>query len=332
MMALKIGIVGTGNVARANYVPFLAQQEGVELVYLNRTREKAEALAAEHGGRVLASPAELAAEEPDAVMVLTHETQRAGAIDALLEHSFRRLFFEKPLVAKDGQENVCEDDFFTARELLKRAEAQGTETAMVFNYRFFEQTQRARRMVAEREFGQPLQVVAYSHYATWSHVIDLVHLFAGPIVAMAAVDSAEVRGGGNNAAVDVGGAFRFANGAVGTILGTLSPTFAFPLFELIINFENGRIHMRDLDGELEVLDYSGTSHERIASVTNVSRWDHYKASFGKSVAAYLESIRRNEPPPIGGDAGLEELRFEAALKRSAAQRRWVELDEEFPVS
>lgn len=330
-MGLKIGIVGTGSVARASYIPFLARQEEVELLYLTRTREKAEALAAEFGGRVVDTPAELAAADPDAVLVLTRETQRAEATAALLEHKFRRLFFEKPLVARDGQENVCEEDFFTARELLQRAEALGTETAMVFNYRFFEQTQRARRFVAERRLGQPLQVVAYSHYATWSHVIDLIHLFVGPLSAISAVTSEAVRGSGENAAVDVGAAFRFANGAVGTILGTVSPSFAFPLFELTVNFEGGRIHLRDLDGEMELLDYAGACHERLAPITNSSRWDHYGASFGKSLAAYLESIRGQQPPPIGGAAGLEELRFEAALKRAAAQRRWVDLAEEFPV-
>lgn len=332
IVTLKIGIVGAGNVARSNYVPFLSRQEDVELTYLSRTREKAEALAAEFGGHVVDTAADLAAETPDAVLVLTRETQRAEAITALLEHKFRRLFFEKPLVAQRGQENVCEEDFFTARDLLRQAEAAGIETAMVFNYRFFEQTQRARRLVAERQFGQPLQVVAYSHYATWSHVIDLIHLFAGPVVAMTAVDSAAARGTGDNAACDVGAAFRLANGAIGTILGTSSPSFAFPLFELTMNFEGGRLHMRDLDGEMEVLDYAGSVHERIAPITNSSRWDHYGASFGKSLDAYLGSIRRAEPPPVSGAAGLEELRFEAALKRAAAQRRWVDLEAEFPLA
>jgi predicted dehydrogenase len=330
-MSLKIAIVGTGNVARSNYVPFLARQEDVDIVYLSRTRAKAEALAAEFGGLVVDTPQELAAQQPDAVLVLTRETQRADAISALLEHRFRRLFFEKPLVARHGQENVCEEDFFTARDLLRRAHDAGTETAMVFNYRFFEQTQRARRIAAEREFGNPLQVVAFSHYATWSHVIDLVHLFAGPVIAMAAVESAETRGAGDMTANDVAAAFRFENGATGTILGTVSPSFAFPLFELIINFEGGRVHMRDLDGEMEVLDYDGTCHERTASSANVSRWDHYRASFDKSIGAYLDSIRNGQPPPISGQAGLEELRFEAALRRSASERRWVDLPAEFPV-
>ena len=40
-MAVTIGIVGTGNVARCNYLPFLAKQEDVSLLYVSRTRAKA---------------------------------------------------------------------------------------------------------------------------------------------------------------------------------------------------------------------------------------------------------------------------------------------------
>ena len=50
---LRVGIVGTGNVARRNYIPFLADQEDVSLAYLNRTPAKAEAVANEFGGLVL---------------------------------------------------------------------------------------------------------------------------------------------------------------------------------------------------------------------------------------------------------------------------------------
>ncbi len=46
------------------------------------------------------------------------------------------LLRKKPLVARDGQANVREEDFFMARELLNKAQAAGAETAMVFNYRF----------------------------------------------------------------------------------------------------------------------------------------------------------------------------------------------------
>ena len=40
-MSIKVGIVGTGNVARNNYLPFLSCQEDVSLVYYSRTRSRA---------------------------------------------------------------------------------------------------------------------------------------------------------------------------------------------------------------------------------------------------------------------------------------------------
>ena len=41
-MSIKIAVMGTGKVARANYLPYLAKQEDVTLTYFSRTREKAE--------------------------------------------------------------------------------------------------------------------------------------------------------------------------------------------------------------------------------------------------------------------------------------------------
>jgi predicted dehydrogenase len=318
-VGLCIGIVGCGNVAQSSYLPFLSQQKDVKLLYLSRTPEKAAACAQRFGGRAVETPEALAAGSPDAVLVLTRETQRAQAIAALLRTTgIPRLFFEKPLVAARGQQDVTVEDFIAARDLLRQAAAQGIQTAMVFNYRFFERVQMARRIVAEREFGAVRQVVALSHYDTWSHVIDLVLTFAGSPETITALSSAP----------DVAAALRFQSGATGTILGTASLVTKFPYFELSIAFAGGRIHLRDLDGELEILDYRRTTHERHAPWLNQSRWDYYGASFKASLTAYLDSIRKGEPPPVPGRAGLEELQFEAALKRSIAEGRPVNVQSE----
>ena len=45
----------------------------------------------------------------------------------------RRLFLEKPLVARSGQDNVTEQDFATAQALMAQFHAQGCQTAMIFN-------------------------------------------------------------------------------------------------------------------------------------------------------------------------------------------------------
>ena len=83
-MTLKIALVGTGNVAKRNYVPCLSYQEDVELGYYNRTRTKAEAIAEEFGGAVFDSLEALTAWNPDSIFVLTRETERRAVIAALL--------------------------------------------------------------------------------------------------------------------------------------------------------------------------------------------------------------------------------------------------------
>ena len=329
-MSLKIGIVGTGSVARRNYVPCLAGEPDVELAYFSRTRARAEETAAEHGGRVCASVEELVGWEPDAVMVLTRETDRLAAAEALLDFGPRRLFFEKPLAAAHGQAHVREEDFAAARAMMQRAAAAGCETAMVFNYRFFDQTLRARQIVAERNFGKVLNVSGLIHYACWSHGIDLVHHFADPVVELTALQGTAIRGE-RTPALDVTAAFRTAADATGTLIGTSALSWDFPLFELTFNFEGGRIHFRDLDGDLEILEHGSDRHETHAVARSASRWDQYNASFTKATLAYLDALRTGTPPPVPGLDGLRELQVEAAIKRSIAVCRPVDLAAELPL-
>jgi hypothetical protein len=66
----------------------------------------------------------------------------------------------------------------------------------------------------------------------------------------------------------------------------------------------------------------------------VSTWQTQPAlgsSVASSLAAYLDAIRHGAPPPVPGIAGLEELQFEVALRRSIEQRRPVEVQREFPL-
>lgn len=330
-MALKIGIVGTGSVAKRNYLPCLAAQDDIELGYFNRTTSKAEEAAAEFGGAVHDSVESLVRWSPDAVMVLTKETDRFDASMALLECRPKRVFFEKPLVAANGQEDVREDDFPDARKILLKAAAIGCETAMVFNYRFFDHPLLAKQIIKERGFGRATNVTGLVHYACWSHAIDLVHHFADPVSELTALQSNAVKGD-RMSARDVTAAFKTEADGTGTLIGTSALNWGFPLFELTINFEGGRIHIRDLDGDMEVLDHLTGRHVTYSVSRDRSRWDQYHDSFAKSTIAYLDSIRQNEPPPIPGIAGLQELQVEASIKRSIATQRPVDVQTAFPIS
>lgn len=327
-MPLTIAIIGTGGVATRNYVPFLAKQPDVSLIYHNRTRSRAEACAASFGGDVVDSIEAVAERRPDAVFILTRENARAEVLETIVPLRPRRLFCEKPLVAQVDQAHVTEEDFLIARRLLVDAKANGTETAMVFNYRFFGQVRRALEAVEQRGFGKPVQVTALIHYACWSHCLDLIALFCGPFEAVSALSGTQTHESGGLSAADTAASFICSSGASGTVLGTSGLDFRFPLFEITINFERGKVRISDLDGESECIDYAGRCIERSVITANFSRWDHYNASFDKSVGAYLDAVRHGAPPPVPGLAGLQELQIEAALKRSIREGRPVRVQEE----
>ncbi len=326
---MRVAVVGTGSVAQGCYLPCLSQQDDVELLYFSRTRARAEACAGQFGGVVCGSLAELMARDPTVVFVLTNETTRADVLAELASHGPARLFLEKPLVARLGQDNVSEADFETAAQVMQRLHAGGCQTAMIFNYRFFDQVLAARHLVSERGFGAPVNATAMVNYACWSHCIDLLHFFFGPVDTLLASEGQQRHRHGASEAPDRTACLQFANGASGTLLGSWALAFEFPLFELVLNYTGGRLHLRCLDGDLEILDYQTHRHETWGMTRNTSRWDQYRASFAKSIGAYLDTVRQGEPPPVPGSAGLEELRFEAALGRSAAQSRPVRLAAEF---
>ena len=125
MDTLKVAIVGTGRVAENSYLPCLAHEAGVELAYYNRTPARAEACAARFGGhgvgldRRTSSPG---ARTPCSSS--RREMDRCDAAMAVLEHNPPRLFLEKPLVARHGQEHVNEQDFADGRRLLQEAAAR----------------------------------------------------------------------------------------------------------------------------------------------------------------------------------------------------------------
>jgi predicted dehydrogenase len=329
---LQIAVVGTGEVARKNYLPFLAAQSDVTLACWNRTAEKAVRAGRDFGCEVLPTFEAVAAWRPTAALVLTAETCRHEVGSALIELGVPRIFFEKPLVAMQGQARVTEEDFSNARDMLRLAAAHGCETAMVFNYRFFEQSISAREIVAARRFGRVIAIAAQVHYACWSHAIDLIHWFAGGIREITALEGPVEREGERvGAAKDVTAAFITVDGAAGTLIGTAGMKWQHPLFELTFTFERGRIHLRDLDGTLEILDGARQQHETISFVRDISRWANYDESFKKAIGAYLQSLRAGTPPPVPGVDGLRELQVEAALKRSIREKRPVNLAEEFPL-
>lgn len=328
---IKLGVVGLGNVAVNNYLPFLSHQKNVELYCCSRDPEKAKACAKRFGIHACATLEELAQLRPDAVFILTLEQFHYRTACQLLEFSPKRLFIEKPLVARNGQANVCEQDFFDALDLLSRAKRAETEIAMNFNYRFFDQMIRLRRMVEERNLGKLQQSSWLIHYACWSHCLDLLRWFGGEIAEVSAV-SGMCCGSGSLRGADLAGAFTMQNGGCGTIVGSAGAAFELPLYRAVLQFMRGTVSFSDLDVSLQFDLPGGAYQESFTLSANRSRWDQYATSFEKSLAAYLENVRTGRPAQVSGMEGVRELQLEAALRRSATTGRRVNLDQNFPIS
>ncbi|MDF2726152.1 MAG: dehydrogenase [Paenibacillus sp.] len=328
---LRIGIVGVGKVAMKNYLPWLAKQNGASLYYYSRTASSADEAVNRFGGYRTESLEELAGNHPDVIFILTNETSHVPIARELLKYGAKRLFIEKPLQATNGQANVTERDFFDARLLLREARDAGVEVAMNFNYRFFEQSLNLKRLIHERNLGQLLQSTWFVHYACWSHCIDLLRHFGGAVRSVSALNGERVHGTGNMGGTDIAAAFTMQTGAVGTIVGTSSSSFRLPLYHVTMNFEHGTVLFSDLDARLTLYREGASFSESFAILPDKSRWAQYDASFERSLEAYFLALRNGETPPVTGLDGLAELQFEAALRRSAASGRAVDLEAEFPL-
>ena len=249
--------LGVGKVAQDNYIPTLLRHKDLSLTCYSRTSEKTETVAQNFGIRAVRTLDELFERQPDGVCVLSHVEQHLESTQSLLPFKPKRLFLEKPLVAKGGQAHVVQQDFWDGKALLQQAQEAGTETAMVFNYRFFDQIQRAKRLIQERNFGEATSVVALTHFACWSHCIDLILNFVGPLREISSQQGNQAYPFEDGEATDIAASFLIGDHATGVLLGTSGINWTLPLFELTCNFENGRIHFRDLDQDLLALLLEG---------------------------------------------------------------------------
>src|SRR5262245_57015559 len=155
---MEIGIIGVGKVAQDNYIPALLRHKDVSLTCYSRTFEKTEAVGQKFGIRTARTLEELFERKLEVVFVLTHVEQHLESTQSLFPFNPKRLFLEKPLVGRRGQAHVTQQDFWDGKKLLLQAQEAGTETAMVFNYRFFDQTQHAKLLIQERNFGKTISV------------------------------------------------------------------------------------------------------------------------------------------------------------------------------
>jgi myo-inositol 2-dehydrogenase/D-chiro-inositol 1-dehydrogenase len=182
---VRIAIVGTGGVAR-RHLGVLASMPTVEMVgHLSADLTRAQAQAAQWGGRAYGDIAEvLDAAQPDAVWLCVTPDRHGPLEHALIEHGVP-FFVEKPLSV----------DLETAETIAEALQRTPLVTAVGYKFRALEQLPRVREMLAETP---PRMVLAawhdampppeWWHHATLSggqiveqatHLLDLARVLVG---------------------------------------------------------------------------------------------------------------------------------------------------------
>ena len=217
------------------------------------------------------------------------------------------LLVEKPLVFDLGE----------ADTLLAEAAKRDLFFAINFNHRYAEPFLRAKKAIDGGELGNAV-------FATWRfggeanhgtsrhanlietqcHGFDMLEHLIGPIESVAAQMTDKTYGDWSTLAI----ALRFANGAVGTMLGSYDSSYAYPDSQLVeVNGTKGRLVVRDTVREFS-LQHAGDEVEqrwRAGYFNDEAR--EFQRTFDRHVDAVLRSHHAGEAPPVHASAGRRAL-------------------------
>ena len=314
--ALRVAVVGTGGWG-AQHARIFSRRADTELcAIVGRTTTKTEARAAKFDTVGYTSISEMvAAEKPDLITVcLPNEAHFEPTLELL--GTGIPLLVEKPLVFELEQADI----------LLAEAERHETFFALNFNHRFAEPVLRARAAIAAGELGDLV-------FATWRfggeanfgnsphanlietqcHGFDMLEHVVGPISSVSAQMTNKTYGAWSTVAI----ALEFANGAVGTMLGSYDSSYAYQDSQRIeINGTAGRAVIHDTVRSL-TLQSAGDETERVwraGYFNDEARTFEY--TFDRHVEELLTALRSGGQPPVHASAGRRALALAHAVIES----------------
>ncbi len=313
---LKVAVVGTGRWG-AQHARIFSRRADTELVgVVGRNPERTAARAERYETGAYTDLAQMIdSERPDLITVcLPNE----GHFDTTLElvRAGIPLLVEKPLVFNLDEAEI----------LLAEAAAHDLFFAINFNHRFAEPVQRARAALVAGQLGDPV-------FATWRfggeanhgesrhanlietqcHGFDMLEHLVGPITSVMAQLTDKTYGDWSTVAIAV----EFANGAIGTMLGSYDSSYAYQDSQLVeINGTAGRLVIRDTVRELEI----SRAGDEVASVWRAGYFNdearYFAGTFDRHVDSLLTALRSGEQPPVHARAGRRALELADAVIRS----------------
>ncbi len=337
---MKAAIIGTGAVA-GHHARAIAQTEGIELAGVtSRTLEKAEAMAAQFGGRVYPNADSLLADPAiDLVIICTYpDSHNQYAVAAARQG--KHVLVEKPL----------DLSLELARNTVEECRKAGVTLAIVSQKRFSDGPRFLREAVQSGKLGKILEADAYvkwyrepAYYAregkgSWSmegggalinqtiHQIDLLRWIVGPVKRLRCewqlAGLHQIESEDSAAAL-----FRYENDAIGVVQASTSFYPGFPDRIEIHGTRGSVLTEGDYLKQWEVpgcppppdhLFQSGKSGSSVPMDISVE-------PFCRQLRDVMEAIESGRPPLITGEEGFETLRVVLAMYESARQHKDISL-------
>lgn len=267
--------------------------------------------------------------------MLRHERPDLVALTLPNEHHFEPtlqviragvpLFVEKPLVFELDQADV----------LLREAADRGLFFAINFNHRYAEPVVRAARALADGSLGQVVLATwrfggeagtSRDPYAnlieTQCHGLDMLEHLCGPIDSVAAQMTDATGRGWSTLAV----ALHFANGAVGSLVGSYDSSYAYPAtHRLEIGGTTGRLVVTDTVKRFE-LNRAGDETTSVWEAGYFNDTDRqFHRLFDKHLDEAIPALQAGAEPPVHARAGRRALELAHAIIASSEQGRRVDV-------
>lgn len=337
-MEMNLGIIGCGSIARYRHAPeYRANPHVGTIVFYDRNPERAEALAAEFGGRVAATLEELLGDPSIAAIsdCSSNEVHHIHSSQALL--SGKHVLCEKPLA------NSVEH-----AEMILEAERVSGKKLMVGHYqRFTKAHRKAKEILASGELGEILSFrTAFGHHGpeawgvtksndTWFfkrdrsysgvagdlgiHKIDLLHyLLEDEITKVHAFHGALDKVDGNGLPIEVCDnvvcALKTKRGRLGTAF------FSWTYYgkednSTVISCQQGvlKIHYQpDAQLIVEGRDGSVTKFDLDEIQTNENQTN------SGVIDAFIDCIIHDQKPPVTAEEAIVSLRVVEKILGSSA--------------
>jgi myo-inositol 2-dehydrogenase/D-chiro-inositol 1-dehydrogenase len=313
---IKVALIGAGAWGMQHARVFAGRQDVDLCAVVGRTLEKTRARAEEFGTNYYLDLGEmLDRERPDLVSLCLPNLGHFQPTLQVIEAGYP-LLVEKPLVF----------DLREADTLLNEAAERGLFFAINFNHRYAEPVRMARTAIqqgllgdivfATWRFGGEPSETPHPHanlIETQCHGFDMLEHLCGKIESVTAQMTEKTGRGYSTLAL----ALRFADGAVGSLLGSYDSSYAYGQAHVLeINGTEGRVIVEDTVRRY-TFQAAGSETARVWQAGYFNDRDRsFHHTFDRYIDEVLAAFRRGEEPPVHARAGRRALELAYAAIES----------------